>query len=343
MVMEACQEATKTRRLNMAKTKWIIEPSKLTIYPKRGLRLMGLIFLVLVVGISIYLYTQQKSLAMQFGIGFLVFMILFPIIILLLGENNIVFDGSSRTMFNKIAGITIGSIPFDQIAAVEPYQILGSGFNYRVFKKSNRHGKGVIISAGYSKASILNLQAFEQEVLPKIDELVFANAPVIPKQTIYSFEFFKEEGGTYTVRDNKVAALIFGVILIGITVAILLNPTFMANEDEFKRFLTTYFPLLIGIILVSSFFSSVTFDKNQQQIIHSTFAGRFKKVYSFDDLVRFQVVRKSTNFIYTGTEVKAQIESKAKNKSLELILRNFRSTKKIQRFLDEANTILGRI
>ncbi|WP_316802583.1 hypothetical protein [Pedobacter nototheniae] len=327
----------------MAKTKWIIEPGKLTIYPKRGLRLMGLITLIAIAGISVYLYTQKEGYTSQLGFGFLGFLLLVPILILLIGENNIVFDGSSRTLYNKIAGITIGSTPFDQIAAIEPYQIIGSGFNYRVFKKSNRHGKGLIISAGYSKTSNLNLQAFEQEVLPKIDELVFANAPVMPKQTIYDFEFFKEEGGAYIVRDNKVAALIFGIILIGVTVIILLSPTFMANEAGFGKILTTYFPVVIGAVLVSTFFSSITFDKNQRQIIHSTFAGRFKKVYAFDDLIRFQIIRKSTNFIYTGTEVKAQIESKAKNKSFELVLRNFRSTKKIERFLDEANTILGRV
>jgi hypothetical protein len=134
-----------------------------------------------------------------------------------------------------------------------------------------------------------------------------------------------------------------GLIFIGATVAILFSPDFLANEGSIQKTLLTYFPAAIGLALLFAATSNIRFDKSQRKIIRSTFAGRFKKEYPFDDLIRFQVIRKTTNLIYSGTEVRAEIFLPAKNKTTILNLKSFIGTKKIERFLDEANTILGRI
>ncbi|SFA42652.1 hypothetical protein SAMN04488511_103115 [Pedobacter suwonensis] len=327
----------------MAKTKWIIGPDTLTIYPKRNLRIIGIIFFVLFAAFIFFLFRSMPGYSTGFTLGYYAIFLLIPLMLIFAAETKVIFDGSSRVLYKKIAFLPIGSIPFDDIASVEPYEILGSGFNYKLFRKSNRHGRGLLVSAGYSKTSDLNLIAFQQEVLPKIDELVFANAPVIPKQTIYDFRFFKEEGGVYLLRDNKTGSFIFGLIFIGATVAILFSPDFLSGEGSFQKILLTYFPAIIGFALLFAATSNIRFDKNQKKIIRSTFAGRFNKEYSFDELIRFQVIRKNTNFIYSGTEVRAEIFLPAKNKTTVLNLKSFIGTKKIERFLDEANTILGRI
>ncbi|KQM79159.1 hypothetical protein ASE74_00895 [Pedobacter sp. Leaf216] len=327
----------------MAKTKWIIEPSTLTIYPKRNLRIIGIIFFVLIAAFIFYLSRSIQGYSYGLTFGYYIFMLLIPLLLVFVAETKIIFDGNSRRLYKKIGFLPTGSIAFDDIASVQAYEILGSGFNYRLFKKSNRHGKGLIVSSGYSKATNANLIQFQQEVLPKIDELVFANAPFIPKQAIYDFKFFKEEGGVYLLRDNKIGSLIIGLFLIGITVAILLTPNALSSEGSIKRLLITYFPAVIGLALLFAATSNIRFDKTQRKIIRSTFAGRVVKEYPFDDLIRFQIIRKTTNLIYSGTEVRAEIEIPAKNKAITLILKNFIGTKKIDRFIDEANTILGRI
>jgi hypothetical protein len=341
MAMEVCREATRIKF--MAKTKWIIEPSTLTIYPKRNLRIVGVIFLVLIAGFIFFLSRSLQGYSSGFTFGYYGFLLLIPLLLIFIAETKIIFDSNSRKLYKKIGFLPAGSIPFDDIASVQAYEILGSGYNYRLFKKSNRHGKGLIVSSGYSKATNVNLIQFQQEVLPKIDELVFANAPVIPKQTIYDFQFFKEEGGVYLLRDNKIGSLIIGLILIGVTVAILLNPDFLTNEGSFQKILLTYFPAVIGLALLFAATSNIRFDKAQRKIIRSTFAGRMIKEHSFDDLIHFQIIRKTTNLIYSGTEVRAEILLPAKNKTTTLILKSFIGTKKIEHFLDEANTILGRI
>lgn len=327
----------------MAKTKWIIGPGTLTIYPKRNLRIIGIIFFVLFAAFIFFLSRSMQGYSTGFTFGYYGFLLLIPLMLIFAAETKVVFDGSSRILYQKIAFLPTGSIPFDDIASVEPYEILGSGFNYKLFRKSNRHGRGLLVSAGYSKATDANLIAFQQEVLPKIDELVFANAPVIHKQAIYDFKFFREEGGVYLLRDNKIGSFIIGLIFIGATVAILFSPDFLSQEGSIQKILITYFPAIIGLALLFAATSNIRFDKNQRMIIRSTFAGRVVKEYSFDDLIRFQVIRKTTNLIYSGTEVRAEIFLPAKNKTTILNLKSFIGTKKIERFLDEANTILGRI
>jgi len=327
----------------MAKTKWIISPGTLTIYPKRNLRIIGVIFFVLFAALIFFLSRSMQGYAIGFTFEYYGFLLLIPLMLIFVAETKVIFDGSNRVLYKKIAFLPVGSIPFDDIASVEPYEILGSGFNYKLFRKSNRHGRGLLVSAGYSKATNANLIAFQQEVLPKIDELVFANAPIIPKQTIYDFKFFREEGGVYLLRDNKIGSFMIGLILIGTTVAILFSPDFLSKEGSLQKILITYFPAVIGLALLFAATSNIRLDRSQRKIIRSTFAGRVVKEYPFDDLIRFQVIRKTTNLIYSGTEVRAEIFLPAKNKTTILNLKSFIGTKRIERFLDEANTILGRI
>lgn len=327
----------------MAKTKWIIEANTLMIYPKRNLRIVGLFVFILIAVFIYFLATEMSNYSIARSTTYYVILLMIPISLVFSAESKVIFDGTDRRLYKKIGFLPIGSIPFDDIAAIELYQTLGSGFNYSLFKKSNRHGRGLIVSAGYSKATDTNLIQYQNEVLPKIDELVFANAPIISKQAIYDFEFFKEEGGVYTLRQQKIGGLILGFILIGITVAIWLTPDFMMEEAVFKRMLVTYFPLIIGLVFIYNFFSSLKFDKNQRKVIQSTFGGLKVNEYAFDDLVRFQIIRKTTNLIYSGTDVNAEIYLPNKDTMKTLMMRSFISTKKIDRFLDEANTILGRI
>jgi len=324
----------------MAKTFWISEVDTLTIYPARIARRLSIIYFIVFTALIAFLYTSKTLGNTNTVLIYEGLIILLSIIVFFIGERKVIFDAENRQLSSKIFGITTSATPFDQIAAITPYDTMGA-ISYRAFTKSDRHGKGIVLSCGYSKQSNPNLIAYEQEVLPRINELVFSNRPLHVKQVIYDFKFFKEENGIYKITHNKLGALIFGILLIALTVFILFHPGFMDDRASYKRIMVTYFPAIIGLVLVNAFFSSVSFDKNNRRIINATLGGLIKKVYSFDDFIQFQIIRKSTNFIYTDTEVKALLDLAGQDKTKYLLLINFRRTKQIERFIDEANTILG--
>ncbi|MDN5288892.1 MAG: hypothetical protein JWR38_5166 [Mucilaginibacter sp.] len=324
----------------MAKTYWINEPYTLTIYPVRVLRLLSIVYFIGFTALGIYLYMSKVMDSTYLLLIFEGLIVFICLILFGIGERKVIFDGSNQQMYTKMFGLTTSSTPFDQIAAVTPYQVMGAT-SYRVFTKKNRHGKGIPISGGYTKQTNANLIDYQQEVLPRLNELVFASRPPEVKQAIYEFRFFKEEGGVYTITKNKIGGLVIGILLCALTIYALFHPEFMSDEVSYKRILVTYFPLLIGLVLIGACFTSTSFDKNRRQIIVSYPGGIIRKEYSFDDFIRFQIVRKSTNFVYSGTEVKALLNIPNKGKTRELFLRNFTGTKKIERFIDEASTILG--
>jgi len=324
----------------MAKTFWISEPDTLTIYPARIARRLSIIYFIVFTALIVVLYTSKTLSNTNLVLTYEGLIILMSLLVYIMGERKVIFDAESRQLSTKLFGITTSTTPFDQIAAITPYDTMGA-ISYRAFSKSNRHGKGIILSCGYSKQNNPNLTAYEQEVLPRINELVFSNRPLHTKQVIYDFKFFNEENGIYKITHNKLSGLIFGVLLIALTVFILFHPDFMDDRASYKRILVTYFPAIIGLVLVNGFFSSVSFDKNNRQIIDTTLGGLIKKTYPFEDFIQFQIIRKSTNFIYTDTEVKALIDLPGQNKTKPLLVINFRRTRHIERFIDEANTILG--
>lgn len=324
----------------MAKTHWIDEADTLTIYPARMARRISIIYLIAFTTLNIALYLTKTLTSVSTLFIFEGLILLLAIFLYGSGERKAVFDGNSRQLYTKFFGITTHTIPFDQIATITPYDTMGA-ISYKVFSKENRHGKGILISCGYSKLTNKNLIAYEEEVLPRINELVFSNRPLHVKSPVFDFQFFKEENGIYKILFNKTGGLILGILLIALTFFILAHPDFMNDRESYKRWMVTYLPVVLGVIFVNAFFTSVSFDKPNRQIIYSTLGGAIRKIYSFDDFIQFLIVRKSTNFIYTGTEVKAVLDLPAQGKTRQLILINFRNTKNIERFIDEANTILG--
>ncbi|MBB5621125.1 hypothetical protein HDE69_002178 [Pedobacter cryoconitis] len=324
----------------MAKTYWINEADTLTIYPARMARRISIIYLIAFTVLNITLFLTDTLTNVSTLLIFEGLIVLLALVLYGSGERKAIFDGDSRQLYTRVFGITTNSIPFDQIATITPYDTMGA-ISYKVFSKENRHGKGILISCGYSKLTNKNLIAYEEEVLPRINELVFSNRPLHVKSPVFDFQFFKEENGIYKVLFNKTGGLILGILLIALTFVILAYPDFMNDRETYKRLMVTYLPLVLGAVFVNAFFTSVSFDQGNRQIIYSTLGGAIRKTYSFDDFIQFLIVRKSMNFIYTGTEVKAILDIPGQGKTRQLILINFRNTKKIERFIDEANTILG--
>ncbi|WP_010603008.1 hypothetical protein [Pedobacter agri] len=70
--------------------------------------------------------------------------------------------------------------------------------------------------------------------------------------------------------------------------------------------------------------------------------GLGNKTYSFDHFNGIQTVRKSTNLIYSGTDVQLYFLKPGDQKEEVMVLSSFFSTKKVERFVAEVNSIITR-
>lgn len=322
----------------MIKTKWTVEADQVTIFPDLQSRVIGAIFLVLVIA-GAGVYTSIES----YMAGTLLFcLILFGfagLLCMALSLNKVVFDMADRKMRVKTFGVlTSKTVPFSDIAIISSVTQMGGGYTFNIFKKSNRHGKGIRISSAYRKDDDVNAEAMAKEVFPVLEREVFKDLVVEEVARVTSFKNYTVEDGVYTVKVTKVVSFLAGVAFIAMGVFFIL-----ANDgpEGFGGIVVKYFSLGMGLMFLVGITRSVSLNTKNRTIVRSLYLGLSKKEYSFDDFVDFSIVRKSTNFVYTGTEVCLVLKEGSSDKYSSVIMKDFRNTGKIEGFLIETTQLLN--
>jgi len=329
---------------SMKKTTWLISPDKIQLYPFRVYRpisiAVGLVF------IAIWSYMLKSSPVLGQGggvVGGYTIIILFSVLLFAVGNTFILFDANRKRVYCKLAGfITIQSLAFDDIAVIQP--VTGTSIVYRIFTKKDRHGKGHTISSYYSGWKDKDLAPFQQEVLPVIDKMIFGSPDLRQAPTyvpITDFMFFTEKDGGYVMKMRKVSLIVVMLLFLAWWLYALLTPGYADNQTGAKKILATWFPFCMAVLLTFSVFNVFFFDVQKRTITQSLLGGLIKRTYKMDDFIRFRIVRKTTNMVYSGTEIRMEMAIPNNTKIRFISLRQFNSTKQIERFLQETEEILG--
>jgi len=326
----------------MIKTKWKIEADEITLYPNLMASVFGLIFLAIFIAFGIYAKNTFLSSTISMT-SYMIIVSLLTAMFLLLARNKVVFDRVNKQMYLKLFGVlTIKTVDFSNIAAIQAVHQNGAGFNFQVFQRDNRHGKGIGISAGYSKETNKNAIALTNEVFPLIDSFL-AEVPfndVVPSvEPISDYLYFKVDQGIYTLKSDGSLVLVlggFGIIAWGIFAYFGITPS-LSNDPIFL----VYLPVLFGLFLLFASTKKISFD-TYSKVIRTSFIGGLKsKEYAFSSFRGFDIVRKTTNFVYSGTDVNIKLEDSKNNKIYGVLLQSFRSPKKIEQFIRETESIIG--
>lgn len=275
-------------------------------------------------------------------------MLLPGILLFLLGYTRIVFDDNDHNMKRYLFGfIKNRTVNYDDIAAIESYGG-NAGLNYRVFLKENRHGKGISISSNYKSESDPAAMVFRRELIPLLEQKIKAGSsisslsPTAPRY-VTDFSYYKQAGSIYVVKEPKIMSVILGIIFIGFGVSAIASGAGSHNTKASDAFLITYFPVILGTIFLLTCLNKTILDKAERKIIQSYLGGIYKKEYYFGDFRRYLIVRKTTNLVYSGTDVRMELLPADKAKTITITIRNFNKTRKIERFIEETNTIMDKI
>ena len=326
----------------IAKTRWKIEPERITVYPYGLFYITGaFLAIIFAVGYFCYVhYLQGSSDSSMVLLGVLVAMV---IVFFGWAGTYIEFDISAGKMRKKRFGfLSFGSIPFSKILAISPVSNLTGSYKYRLFKKDDRYGKGILMSCSYVKSDDENAVAFIEEVVTPIHRhLETHDAPGdFQPVRIDSYEFFEVNGSSYTIKKNRIGSTVLGLALFCIGVHELTPYAWLEQGYNIGRICFLIFTIIGGPAILLAGFTDLTLDKSSRLLTRTNPLGLGNKSYSFDDFDGLQTVRKSTNLIYTGTDVQAYFFLKSQSKQEVIVLQSFISTRKLERFIVETNSII---
>ncbi len=321
----------------MFKTKWKTEADRIILQPDLILNAFGILILLVFIGLGISARNELLSDSRTLTFYIIIFGSV-PLLFFLMARNQVVFDRIDQKMYVRPFGLfTIRSVPFDNIAAVNAVYQYGTAFNFQVFKKTDRHGKGIRISSGYGKETNKNAIAFTNEVFPLIEDFlkdVFTTEAA--PEPITTFEYYTLDQGVYTLKFHTVVNAIIGLALVIWSVYSFFSTNTLSINNPL---LITYIPFIFGLIILIGANNKITFDTNSRTIHKTTMGGLKKKEYSFNAYLGFSIIRKTTNFIHSGTDAGIKIDTQDGNYKV-LVLKAFNRTKKIERFILETEAIL---
>lgn len=328
--------------MSITKTRWKIESDRIVIQPFRLFFVLGGILAVIFTGLFIAFRSMgQQNVFSDLYIGpFLIFTLT---LFCLGGFTYILFDRTNGIMKKMLFGfIPVRSLPFNKLQGVNIVTQGGAGYNFRMFTKANKYGRGIVISSGYSKESDVNAVAFSNEVVPVIHQFLDAVAPLTEEknEVIADYKYFTTEGGVYTIKSNKAGSIILGVALLAIGIHECTPAAWMNDLKTIGKILVITVPILFGLIFIMAAFTKVTFNTGTRMIERKTPIKFGSHQYPFEHFVNFQTVRRSYNGIYSGTEVHMYFHKPGDEKMKAMVLSTFRNSQKIERFITEINSIL---
>lgn len=316
----------------LRKTRWKSEPRSITVFP------YGIFYILsfcLALGFGLFFVVNSAPQ------GAIIAIAVFVVLVALFGSTKIVFDNEQQLMQKKLFGfLPTVSLPFEKVEAINIVRNNTRGYNFRVFKKNNKFGKGTIVSAGYSKDTDKNALAFIDEVISPVH--AWLDSTQVPEKAssapIGTYSFFEVNQTEHKVKKSKVFLLAMSAALIAFAVFALIDDSVMANARSFMKYAVIFGSFIFGVLLLVGSFTKIIFDTAGRCVrVVSPFRN---KEYAFEDFDGFQIVRRSTNMIYTGTDVQIYFRANNNQKAGMLVLKTFMGTKKIDRFLEEANNIM---
>jgi hypothetical protein len=316
----------------LRKTRWKIDPRSISVYPY-GVFYILCVCIALAFGVFFYVNSAPREVIITLSA--------IVVVIGLFGSTKIIFDSEKQLMQKKLFGfLTIVSIPYEKLEAINIVRNNVGGFNFRAFRKNDKFGKGTAVSGGYSKETDPNALAFIAEVIQAVHATLDQTHPLdtTPKAPIGTYNFFIANQSEYTVKRSKVFLWVMAVALIGFAVFAIMDDSVMPNAKPLMKYAIIGGSFVFGLLLAIGTFTKTIFD-TAGKVVRVVSPYRNKE-YAFEDFDGFQIVRRSTNMIYTGTDVQIYFRENNNRKAGMLVLNTFMGTKKIDQFLEETRSIM---
>lgn len=341
MVAVNCLSKTITMSLKkLSKTHWKMEPNRVTIYPFGRFFIVSAVLALFFAGILV-LYVNYAYPSKAEAVSLALFLLFITLVFSSFGSIMIQFDNHSGLMRKKMLSglIPLGTVPLRELQGIEAVSNLAGTYSYKMFKKNGRYGKGVTVTSSFSKNDDPNAIAFVNEVVPVIHGYLDQHeVPGAVQETVLtSYQYFTGHNAAFEMKNKKTGSIIFGLLFIGLGVWVC---TIKGNSVWSTIFMGAVIALM-GLAFIHAAFTKIIISTPNQTVQKIGLLGLGNKHYNFSDFAGFQVVRKSVNFSYAGTEIRMLFDLPNKTKQEVFLITTLRKSDQIERFLQELNQIMA--
>ncbi|RFZ90972.1 hypothetical protein D0C36_18680 [Mucilaginibacter conchicola] len=323
----------------VSKTHWKIEPTRVTIYPYRVFNLFAPIVGVIFMGLLFVYFKYQNAPAIEV-VPLALFIFIMIALFWAFAATRIEFDNSTARMRKMLMGfLPVTSIPFSKLQGIKPVTNMGS-YNYRLFRKSAKYGKGIIVSSGYTKNDDPNAIAFVEEAVPAIHAyLDMHDSPADNiTETITSYRFFEQEDGyKYAIKTKKAGAIVIGIIFLAMGIYL----ATIKSDSLGSKIFVSGIVLCFAAVFINAAYTKITFDISAKTVQRDGLLKFFNRQYSINNFAGIQTVRRSVNFVYAGTDVNMYFNVPEKgNKQDTLMVISMKKSADIERFIQELYQVM---
>lgn len=324
---------------SLSKTRWSLEPQRVVIYPYGVFYLFTIVFALFATALLLLYVTYQNTTFTE-SLPFVLFLLL--IVAMFWGHAGtfVEFDHNKGHMRKMLLGfIPTTTTPLSKLQGINAVSNLAGSYNYRLFRKDSRYGKGLVVSCGYTQSNDPNALAFVEEAVPVIHQFLdqYDTPADYVKVPLTSYQFFTKEGPVFTIKNAKTGAIIIGLIFIAIGISLL----GLETNGLLAKVVIIAIMLGLGFIFFNAAYTQTTFNTDTQLIERTGWIKALNKKYHFGAFAGLQTVRQSINFVYTGTSINMHfhVPGKADRQDV-LAVASLRKSAQVERFVDELYQIM---
>lgn len=327
---------------SLAKTRWKIESDRVSIYPQGVFYIFVPIMAVFGIGI-LFVYTHYQNVSVTESLPILLIILLIVVFFWGAANTYIEFDNRQGRMRKLFMGfIPTKSIPFAELHGIEVVSGISTGsYNYSLYRKKSRYGRGIIVSSAYTRNDDPNAVAFVEEAVPIIHGYLDQHdSPAdFVVEPITSYKYFEQKGEAYVIKSNKIGALIIGIILLGAGLWLFTVPA----DSLFAILICIALCFLFGLVFINAAFTKLIFDPQAGTVKRTGLFSFLHKEHSFQNFAGIQTIRHTVNFIYVRTSVNLIFSVPEKNnKEVPFTVASLYREKSIDHFIKEFYSIMDK-
>lgn len=333
---------------------YVIEKDRTVIRPLAFLLPIGIAFLILLLllplmTILIMLKGQVQEIEAK---NFASYILLLPLFIASIplftySRRQMVFEKNEKMVYLQTIFRRKSLMTFEQMGEITLKADFGMA--YYLKSKADRYGKGYRISPSFINANDPSKKEFEEVLLSDIRgiQVLQPAAPLIsdPAKILRqtgTLAFYNTHADGYVLKPNSiwsaVPSLALFLVFAGITWYSIIFGNGWPQKDQFIPFLP-FIPLGFFLATLSR---RVVFDVSRKSIRLYLF-GLPLLSYPLSGFTGFNIVRKSHNGVYNGTDIRMKFVKGGSKEEKELTLKGFGKTNPIEPFLDETEFVLDKI